>query len=63
METNNYKLLESCDTLDQLLDVEYGPKGSIQRDKFDEETRSFCLAETLKEERIRAGLTRPISYI
>lgn len=47
-----------CNSLDELLDVEYGKKGTPSRDRFDEETRAFCLAETLKEERHRAGLTQ-----
>ena len=48
----------SCNTLDELLDVEYGAKGTPEREQFDDETRAFCLAETLKEERRRAGLTQ-----
>jgi len=47
-----------CNTLDELLDAEYGVKGTPERERFDGETRVFCLAETLKEERLRAGLTQ-----
>ena len=47
-----------CSTLDELLDVEYGLKGTPERERFDDETQAFCLAETLKEERLRAGLTQ-----
>lgn len=47
-----------CRTLDELLDVEYGPVGTPERDKFEVESDAFCLAETLKEERLRAGLTQ-----
>lgn len=47
-----------CTTLDELLDVEYGKPGTPEREKFDLETRAFCLAETLKEERRKAGLTQ-----
>lgn len=47
-----------CRTLDELLDVEYGKPGTQERDAFDRETQAFCLAETLKEERLRAGLTQ-----
>ena len=28
------------------------------REEFDKETEAFCLAQTLKEERLRAGLTQ-----
>ena len=47
-----------CRTLDELLDVEYGKPGTPEREEFDRETQAFCLAETLKEERLRAGLTQ-----
>lgn len=47
-----------CRTLDELLDVEYGKPGTQEREAFDRETQAFCLAETLKEERLRAGLTQ-----
>jgi len=58
MEMTKFEKILSCDTLEELLDVEYGKTGTSQREKFDEETRVFCLAETLKEERHRAGLTQ-----
>ena len=45
-------------TFDELLDAEYGPLGTPERDKFERESDAFCLAETLKEERLRAGLTQ-----
>jgi len=54
METMN----DNCTTLNELLDIEYGKKGTPTRDAFDEETEAFCLAETLREERLRAGLTQ-----
>ena len=48
----------NCTTLDELLDVQYGKVGTPERDEFDKETQAFCLAATLKEERLRAGLTQ-----
>lgn len=48
----------NCTTFDELLDVEYGKPGTPERDEFDREAATFCLAETLKEERRRAGLTQ-----
>lgn len=48
----------ACSTLDEFLDVEFGKKGTPEREAFDADTRAFCLAETLKEERHRAGLTQ-----
>jgi DNA-binding XRE family transcriptional regulator len=50
--------LMNCSTLDELLNVEYGEQGTESRKQFDEETQAFCLAQTLKEERLRAGLTQ-----
>ena len=48
----------NCSSLDELLDVEFGKVGSETREEFDRETEAFCLAQTLKEERKRAGLTQ-----
>ena len=45
-------------TFDELLDAEYGPLGTPERKEFDKEAQAFCLAETLKEERLKAGLTQ-----
>lgn len=58
MEKSHKEKIMSCTTLDELLDAEYGKTGTAERERFDEETRAFCLAETLKEERRRAGLTQ-----
>ena len=45
-------------TFDELLEAEYGPLGTQERDKFEIESNAFCLAQTLKEERLKAGLTQ-----
>lgn len=58
METNKDERIMNCTTLDELLDVQYGKVGTPERDDFDKETQAFCLAATLKEERLRAGLTQ-----
>lgn len=58
METNKDERILNCTTLDELLDVQYGKVGTPERDEFDKETQAFCLAATLKEERLRAGLTQ-----
>ncbi len=58
MNTIKKTNLINCATLDELLDVEYGKKGTPERENFDRETEAFCLAETLREERLRAGLTQ-----
>ncbi len=58
MEKTKEDLIMNCHTLDELLDIEYGKPGSPERNEFDKETQAFCLAETLREERLRAGLTQ-----
>ncbi len=58
MEKKKENALMNCTNLDELLDVEFGKVGTLSREEFDSETEAFCLAQTLKEERIRAGLTQ-----
>jgi ribosome-binding protein aMBF1 (putative translation factor) len=58
MEQAKKDKLMNCSTLDELLNVEYGEPGTESRKQFDDETQAFCLAQTLKEERLRAGLTQ-----
>ena len=45
-------------TFDEILDIEYGAEGTPEREQFDADATAFCLAETLKAERIKAGLTQ-----
>ena len=58
MDKSKENALMNCSSLDELLDVEFGKVGSERREEFDRETEAFCLAQTLKEERKRAGLTQ-----
>ncbi len=48
----------SCESFDDLLNAEYGVRGTEVREKFEAEAETFCLAECLKEERRLAGLTQ-----
>ncbi len=50
--------IKKATTFDELLDAEYGAVGTPERDKFEEDAAAFCLAQTLKEERHRVGLTQ-----
>lgn len=45
-------------TFEELLDAEYGAVGTPEREQFEVEANAFCLAATLKEERLKAGLTQ-----
>ena len=58
MDKKKKDALMNCNTLDELLNVEFGKVGTSSREEFDKETEAFCLAQTLKEERLRAGLTQ-----
>ena len=58
MEKTKENALMNCNNLDELLKVEFGEVGTPSREAFDKETEAFCLAQTLREERIRAGLTQ-----
>ena len=42
--------LMNCNTLAELLNVEFGEAGTFSREEFDKETEAFCLAQTIKEE-------------
>ncbi len=58
MEIDKSTEIKNCTNLDELINLEYGPKGTEERNIFDAETNEFCIAQTLREERIRAGLTQ-----
>lgn len=55
---NEPKSIKGCRTFDEILDVEYGAKGTPERNIFERGAEAFILAERLKEERIKAGLTQ-----
>ncbi|MCQ2238119.1 MAG: hypothetical protein MJZ73_02665 [Bacteroidaceae bacterium] len=44
----NKKLVDEIETLDELIDAEYGEKGTPKRTLFDAETQEFCVAQTLR---------------
>lgn len=58
MEKAKENVLMNCTNLDELLDADFGKVGTPSREEFDKEAEAFCLAQSLKEERIRAGLTQ-----
>ena len=45
-------------TLDQFVDEQYGKKGTIKRDKFEEGFESFKLGFLLQQARLEKGLTQ-----
>ena len=58
MEKTKKDAIMNCSNLNELLNVVFGNVGTAEREEFDKETEAFCLAQTLKEERKRAGLTQ-----
>ena len=58
METKKKESIMACETFDDLLNAEYGERGTEDREKVEAEAETFCLAECLKEQRRQAGLTQ-----
>ena len=58
MDSDKRDKLINSSNLSELLDVDFGVVGTPARDEFDKETEAFCRAQTLKEERLKAGLTQ-----
>lgn len=57
-EEKNNAILNSGDDYEEILDIQYGKKGTPERDAFDRDAEAFILAERLKQERLNAGLTQ-----
>ena len=58
MDTKKKEAIMECTSFDELLDAEYGERGTEARENFETEAEAFCLAECLKEQRRLAGLTQ-----
>ena len=58
MDEKKKQAIMASDTLDDLLNAEYGERGTESRETFEAEADAFCLAECLKEQRRLAGLTQ-----
>ena len=58
MNKKKENAIMNCSNLDELLNADFGEVDTPSREEFDKETEAFCLAQMLKEERIRAGLTQ-----
>jgi DNA-binding XRE family transcriptional regulator len=58
MDKKKKEAIMGCTSFDELLNAEYGEKGSEARDAFESGAEAFCLAECLKEQRRLAGLTQ-----
>lgn len=58
MDTKKKEAIMDCTSFDELLNAEYGERGTEAREIFEAEAETFCLAECLKEQRRLAGLTQ-----
>lgn len=58
MDANKKQAIMEAKTFDDLLNAEYGKVGTPVRGQYEDDAQAFCLAECLKEERKRAGLTQ-----
>ncbi|MGM9846922.1 MAG: helix-turn-helix domain-containing protein [Muribaculaceae bacterium] len=58
IDENKQEQLKRCTSFEELLDVEYGKMGSAERNDFESNAEAFILAECLREERKKAGLTQ-----
>ena len=58
MDNTKREAIMNAQTFDQLLEAEYGQIGTAERDQFEIDATAFSLAETLKEERLKAGITQ-----
>lgn len=55
---NEMMSIKGCRSFNEILDREYGTQGTPERDRFDRDAEAFVLAERMKEERHKAGLTQ-----
>lgn len=58
MDANKKQAIMEAKTFGDLLNAEYGKVGTPARDQYEDDAQAFCLAECLKAERKRAGLTQ-----
>lgn len=58
MDEKKKEAIMKSTTFDELLDAEYGKVGTPERDKYENDAQAFILAECLKDERKKAGLTQ-----
>ncbi|MBQ7531068.1 MAG: helix-turn-helix domain-containing protein [Paludibacteraceae bacterium] len=58
MKTQTRKQIMNCSDFNQLLNAEYGKRGTRSREQFEAEAEAFVLGELVRQERETAGLTR-----
>ena len=58
MKKQTREQILNCSNFNQLLNAEYGERGTQTREQFEAEAEAFVLGEILKQERKSAGLTQ-----
>ena len=58
MDEKKKQAIMNSTTFDELLEAEYGKLGTPEREKYEDDAQTFILAECLREERKKAGLTQ-----
>lgn len=58
MNAEHKQQIMQCADFEQLLDAEYGKRGTDKREMFEADAEAFCIGELLKEQRLQAGLTQ-----
>ena len=58
MDAKKKESIMNTTTFDELLNAEYGKLGTPERNKYEDDAQTFILAECLKDERKKAGLTQ-----
>lgn len=54
----NTEKISKLETMDQLFDKKYGPKGTPAREEFEAKARAWYYAECLRDARKQAGMTQ-----
>jgi DNA-binding XRE family transcriptional regulator len=54
----NTKKNKNITTFDEILDKKYGKKGSVKREKWEQEFEAFKLGVLLEEARLKLGMTQ-----
>jgi hypothetical protein len=57
MKTTTREQILNCSDFNQLLNAEYGERGTQTREQFEAEAEAFVLGELLKQERETVRLT------
>jgi len=52
------KTINNTKPLSQLIDEQYGPKGTLKRDKFDKGYQNFKLGAMIQEARLQTSMTQ-----